>query len=308
MNNLFYLPNYKIDTSKFSHLLHDKIVDEFEKNFCEYVGAKYACSINSATNAIFLIFLGKEVTVDVPSIIPPVVCNALITSGNKINFVDNTEWVGDSYVLHDFGDYKVIDSAQKVIKNQFKIEANDDDLMFFSFYPTKPIGSCDGGIIVSNNKNKIEWLKEACLNGMSYAENNWDRKIKFPGYKMYMNTIQAYIANENLKKLDKKNEKLTKIRNFYNKSLSLNNTSQHLYRINVTNRTEVVNLLKDNGYQTGIHYAALHKNEVYTSSKVFLPKSELDCETTISLCYNERMKIKDAKEIVKLLKKHASFC
>lgn len=306
MNNLFYLPNYKIDTSKFSHLLHDKIVDEFEKNFCEYVGAKYACSINSATNAIFLIFLNKNITINVPSVIPPVVCNALITSGNKINFIDNIEWVGDSYILHDFGDYKVIDSAQKVERGQFLKEANDDDLMFFSFYPTKPVGSCDGGIIVSNNKEKIEWFKEACLNGMSYAQNNWDRKIKFPGYKMYMNSIQAYIANENLKKLDKKIQKLSRIRSLYNKSFGLKNTSQHLYRINVKNRKKLAEILKENGFQTGIHYATLHENRVY-SSNISLPKSELDSKTTLSLCFHEKMKIKDIKSIIDIVKKHGDF-
>ena len=57
MINLFNLPNYKINTSMFSHFLHDKIVEEFENNFCDFIGARYACSMNSATNSIFLIFL-----------------------------------------------------------------------------------------------------------------------------------------------------------------------------------------------------------------------------------------------------------
>ena len=60
MISLFNIPNYTIDTSKFSNLLHDKIVEEFEQNICSYVGAKDACSINSATNAIFLLFLNKN--------------------------------------------------------------------------------------------------------------------------------------------------------------------------------------------------------------------------------------------------------
>ena len=124
---LFNIPSYIIDTSNFSHLLHDQVVEEFESKFCEYVGAKYACSVSSATNAIFLTFLNKGMTIDVPSVIPPVVCNGLITGGNKVNFIDNTEWVGDSYILHQFEDYKVIDSAQKVQRDQFKNEADDQD-------------------------------------------------------------------------------------------------------------------------------------------------------------------------------------
>jgi len=306
MINLFHLPHYKIDSSQFSHFLHDKIVEEFENNFCEYVGAKYGCSMNSATNSIFLIFLNKKAKVKVPSIIPPVVCNAMLTSGNTIEFVDDTAWVGNSYTLHDFGDYKVIDSAQRVVRNQFTSEAKDDDLMFFSFYPTKPIGSCDGGIIVSNNKDKIQWFKEACLNGMSYSENNWDRKIKFPGYKMYMNSFQAYIANENLKKLDSKLEKLSIIREKYNKQFDLKNNSDHLYRINVSNRKEFMEAMKTNGIQTGIHYNALHLNPVYSNKIELLQKSELEEKTTVSIPFNEKMSKKQVKYVCEMIKKHAN--
>ena len=118
--------------------------------------------------------------------------------------------------LHDFGDYKIIDSAQKVERNQFIKEANPEDLMIFSFYPTKPVGSIDGGIIVSNDENKIGWFKEACTNGMSYKENNWERTIKFPGWKMYMNSFQAEIASRNLSRLDEKKQRLLGIRETYN--------------------------------------------------------------------------------------------
>ena len=126
MINLFNINNHRIDTSKFNHYLHGSIVSEFEDNFCEYVGAKYACSINIATNAIFLSLLNKNQYVKVPSMIPPVVCNAIVTSGNKLGFSDDVDWVGDSYILHKFKDYKIIDSAQKVDNNQFKKEAGVD--------------------------------------------------------------------------------------------------------------------------------------------------------------------------------------
>ena len=58
--NLFNLNHYDINTANFNHYLHGDIVEEFETNFKEYVGAKYACSINSATNAIFLSLLNKN--------------------------------------------------------------------------------------------------------------------------------------------------------------------------------------------------------------------------------------------------------
>ena len=54
MIQLFKVSNHKIDTSKFSNLLHDNVVEEFEKTIADYVGAKYACSVNSATSALHL--------------------------------------------------------------------------------------------------------------------------------------------------------------------------------------------------------------------------------------------------------------
>ena len=194
---LFNVNNHIIDTSKFSNLLHDKNVIELEEKIANYVGAKYACSVNSATNAIFLSMLDKNTTVNLPSVIPPVVATAILTSGNQIFFIDDVDWVGDSYVLHEFEDYKIVDSAQKLQRNQFKEECNPKDLMIFSFYPTKPLGGSDGGMIVTDDYEKYKWFKEAVLNGTTFANNNWERSISFPGYKMYMNSIQANILMNN---------------------------------------------------------------------------------------------------------------
>jgi dTDP-4-amino-4,6-dideoxygalactose transaminase len=236
--------------------------------------------------------LNKNTTVKVPSMIPPVVCNAILTSGNKISFTDDVKWVGNSYILHKFKDYKIIDSAQKVDLNQFKKEANDNDLMIFSFYPTKPIGSSDGGIIVSNDKEKIKWFKEATMNGMSYSFNNWDRKLKFPGFKMYMNSIQCYIANKNLKLLDYKKRKLKNIRDYYNNKLGYKNTSDHLYRIKVDNNKKFIDYMNKNNITCGIHYSALHENSIYNSStNLVLPKSSQESKQTVSIPFHENLSI-----------------
>lgn len=303
MIKLFDLENYVIDTSKFTNLLHDKIVTEFEESFAQYVGAKYACSINSATNAIFLLFLNKGIKVNVPSMIPPVVLNALITSGNSINFTDDVNWVGGSYLLHDFGDYKIIDSAQRVDRDQFKNEANPQDIMFFSHYPTKPVGSCDGGTIVTNDFNKIKWLKEAVLNGMSWAENNWDRKIKFPGYKMYMNSIQAFIANENLRKLEENKHKLRIIRNAYNYSLNLDNISEHLYRIEVDDNRKFIEYMRSNEIICGVHYDTQHDNPVYSSGKTFdCPNSIIKSKMTVSIPFHPNLKEEEVSKVIEKIK------
>jgi dTDP-4-amino-4,6-dideoxygalactose transaminase len=305
MIQLFNIPNYVIDTSKFSHYLHGTNVVEFETRFAEYVGAKYAVSVNSATNAIFLMFLNKNITVNVPSLIPPVVLNALITSGNKINFVDDIDWIGNSYVLHEFENYKIIDSAQRVDRNQYADEASDLDLMFFSFYPTKPVGSCDGGIIVSNDLEKIEYLRTLSFNGMSFAENNWERIINMPGYKFYMNSIQAYIANENLSRLDSKKSKLARIRDHYNSALGYNNTSDHLYRIRVENRNSFITKMKAAGIICGIHYEPMHQNLIYNKDMdIRCINSEIESSVTISIPFHEELSISDVDYIIANVKNY----
>ena len=303
MISLFNINDHVIDTSKYTHLLHGENVENLEDTLKKYVGAKYACSINSATNAIFLSFLNKSVTVDVPSIIPPVVLNAIATSGNRINFVDNVEWVGNSYTLHDFGDYKIVDSAQKLEKNQFKKECNPQDLMFFSFYPTKPLGGSDGGLIVSDDKEKIRWFKEAVLNGMSYSKNNWERKINFAGYKMYLNSMQADIVMKNFNLFEEKSSALQRLVTTYNNELGYNNSSIHLYRIEVQNNEEFISKMRDRGIVCGKHYDAMHKNLTYTRGTLFkCPRSEKIEKTTVSLPMNEVLTPIEIEHIIKSTK------
>ena len=305
MIQLFKVSNHSVDTSKFSNLLHDDIVEKFEKTIADYVGAKYACSINSATNAIFLSMLNKDVIVDLPSMIPPVVANALLTSGNKINFVDNVEWVGDSYVLHQFDDYKIVDSAQKLEENQFKKECNSEDLMFFSFYPTKPLGGSDGGMIVTDDYEKYRWFKSAVLNGMSYANNNWERKILFPGYKMYMNSIQAQICLNNFKTFEKKMSSLQDLVNTYNRELGYDNSSSHLYRIEVTDNHKFINKMKEYKIVCGVHYSALHLNDVYNNGNEFIcKKSEKLQSRTVSLPMNESLTENEIEYIINTVRRN----
>jgi dTDP-4-amino-4,6-dideoxygalactose transaminase len=289
MINLFHLNTHQIDTAYYSNMLHDNIVTEFENKIKNYVGAKYAVTFNSATSAIFLALMSKDIVVKIPSMIPPVVLNAIITSGNKYVFSDDTNWVGDSYILHEFDDYKIIDSAQKLEKDQFIKECNNKDLMVFSFYPTKPIGTFDGGMIVSNDEEKINKLKEMALNGMTYSHNNWDRKIKFPGYKMYMNSFQADIALRNFRKYEDKLNRLSEIRRHYNHVLGYKNTSNHLYRISVPNREKFIEFMKEKEIACGIHYEASHLSPVYAIEGSNCPKSELESKTTVSIPFNEEL-------------------
>ena len=268
MINLFEFDNHTIDTSEFDHLLHGQIVKDFEQEICEYVGAKYAASFFSASYALYAIMKSSVcITPDnitIPSMIPPVVPNVLVDAGVNIEFNSNTDWVGGAYKLCD----GVIDSAQQLDRDQYRNHLWDhrfgNGLMVFSFYPTKPLSSLDGGIVVSDDKKKIEDLKSLSFYGMEYSDDSWNRVQKQVGFKAYMSTMQATIASRNLKNLDSKYEKIDEIREKYNKELGLHNTSRHLYRINVKDNTDALEYFKNVGIVCGIHYTPQHLNPIFS--------------------------------------------
>ena len=160
--------------------------------------------------------------------------------------------------------------------------------MIFSFYPTKPVGGCDGGMVVSDDKDTIEWYKMMTLNGMHFSENNWDRQHIAAGFKMHATSIQAYIANENLKRLDDKNGRLDEISSAYNEAFHYNNKSRHLYRIRVAQNRSFISRMKELGIVCGIHYEHCHSKPFYECERR-LPESELESIRTVSIPFHEKL-------------------
>jgi dTDP-4-amino-4,6-dideoxygalactose transaminase len=296
MIQLFKLPEFSIDSSKYNHLLHGNAVKEFEKEFADYVGAKYACSVNSCTNAIFLalhrakIYDGVDrIEVRIPSIIPPVVVNAVVHSGCDFTYANNIDWVGGSYTLARCVDYDIIDSAQRVDRNQFSDFGHDNALMLFSFFPTKPVGSIDGGMIVSNDKEKIDWFRIATMNGMTTDSSSWDRSRVMCGWKMYMSTVQCDIALDSLRSLDARKARIAIVREYYNESFGIKNASDHLYRIVVDNNQNFIDYMRnERGIICGVHYKAMTKT----------PMADRVSTTTASIPMHYGLSHKDVDTIV----------
>lgn len=309
MIKLFNQHNYTIDTSMFSHWLHDKTVTAFEERFANYVGARYAVSFNSATSALFLIcdkLINKESakpTLLIPSIIPQVVPNAIVNAGCDFTFTDDIKWVGNTYIMgkHAEGGY-IVDAAQRVIPNIYSNSGlSGSDIMLFSFFPTKPVGSMDGGMVVIDDKALADILRLFSMNGMTAGPNSWERKLVEPGHKMYMNSMQAYIASENLHRLDYKNERLAGIQRVYNKAFGLNNTSLHLYRVNVIDRDYFIKKATTAGITCGVHYAAAHLEEAYGKQDSHCPLSVMEAKTTVSIPFHEKLTVAQVKKVIEFV-------
>ena len=282
-------------------------VIELEVLFGEYVGVDYAVAVDSCTSALFLSMMYRKSKTETreilcPSITVPLVANTITHAGLTPVFTDDTDWVGRSYMLHPFN---IIDSAHEV--NRGIISPDKRFTACYSFYPTKPISSCEGGIVATNDKEMADWVKQARWYGRSegdsHIKNSWEYDIDFPGWKMNMTDIQAAIAVEQLKKLDRLSAERQRVVSLYNKLLGKTNTSLYLYRLNVDRRNEFITYMKTNGVECGIHFKPLHLMTAFKDYEVRgdRKKIETEGETTVSLPLYDSLSDRVVERIAELV-------
>ena len=109
----------------------------------------------------------------------------------------------------------------------------------------------------------------------------------------------------NFVNFDKKMSGLGNLVDIYNKELGYENSSKHLYRIEVLDNQQFVDNMKNAGIVCGIHYSALHKNSVYRNAEKFdCPKSEKIEKRTVSLPMNERLSFNQLEYVIDKVKEN----
>lgn len=158
-----------------------KIVQMFEEEIASYTGAPYAVSVDSCTNALFLCckFLNvKEVIIPNKTYLS--VPMSIMHAGGEVVFdkrPHTNHWTG----LYQLKPYPVWDSAKRLTSNMYK----PNQFMCLSFHIKKPLSLGKGGMILTDNKDAVEWFKKARYEGRSekfYKEDD----IEFCGWNMYM--------------------------------------------------------------------------------------------------------------------------
>jgi len=160
-----------------------KITEQFEEKLAEYTGAKYAVTVDNASNGLFLALMyenikGQEITIPCRTY-PSVPCE-IIHAGGKVKFkeVKGTSIKG-AYQLEPTC---VWDSALSFTADMYKPGTH----MCVSFTgPFKTFKLSKGGAILTDNKEAYEWFKRARYSGrraMSYHDDNFDML----GWNFYM--------------------------------------------------------------------------------------------------------------------------
>lgn len=269
------------------------IVGDMEKALAEYVGAKEVIAVDSCTSALFLSlkweFMKGKTIVGLPSMTVPLVAMAALEAGMSLKFHEETDWVGSQYELLGVD---VIDSAHELRQGQYaqllKLGVPETMKVCFSFYPTKTIGSADGGAIATDDSEFAAWARSAAtygrVQGKSY-NNSWEYDVEMIGYKRHYTNLQAAIVIEQLSRLNETNAKRAEIVNKYNHELYYSNNSDYLYRINIENdRDGFIKYMLEKGIECGVHFKPLHLMTPFKDVDTVTPEAiEAAYRKTVSL-------------------------
>ena len=352
--------NYKSILSQFEKTIISgdftlgRKVDEFENKISKLLSAKYVVAVGSGTDAIMLslkalgIGEGDEVITTPYTFYATI--GAIVTAGARPVFVD----VKDDYnidpdliekkitkktkailVVHWSGricemskisqiakkySLKIVEDACHAITAKYKnkFAGNFGNFGCFSLHPLKNLNVWgDGGFLIT--KSKKDFLKMKLLRNHGLVSRNI---TKIFGYNSRLDTLQAIVAIDLLKKLNLITN--TRIRNasYLDKNLKkikdviIKERSPdlkevfHLYEFRVTNKKLRTRLLKNliiNKIDAKVHYPVpMHlqpASKVYGYKKGDFPVTENLANTSISLPVHEFVKIYDLDKIINIIKK-----
>ena len=204
------------------------------------------------------------------------------------------------------------------------------DVTCFSFYATKNITTCEGGMVATDNEQYADLTRLLSLHGISHdawkrysADGRWYYEILHPGYKYNMTDIAAAIGLEQLKKCDQFQARRRQIAQRYVRGFSgleevltpseaeHGQHSWHLFviRLNLDrlsiDRDQVIEELKNRNIGTSVHFIPLHLHPYYMRTYAYkrgdYPGAEAIYERCISLPIYPKMSDRDVDDVIEAL-------
>jgi len=228
---------------------------EFEQNFAEYIGTKYALAVNSGTSALHLCILasnigeGDEIITSPFSFIAS--ANCALMCGAKPVFVDIdpitynmdvdkieaaiTDKTKAILVVHIFGqscdmnkirdisekhNLIVIEDACESIGAEYngKMVGTFGDIAVFSFYPNKQINTGEGGMIVTDDKKFYDMCNS--LHNQGRSDSGQWLTHKYLGYNYRISEFNCALGISQLKRINSIIAQRLAVAEKYNKALA----------------------------------------------------------------------------------------
>ncbi|HIE37118.1 TPA: erythromycin biosynthesis sensory transduction protein eryC1, partial [Candidatus Geothermarchaeota archaeon] len=213
----------------------------------------------------------------------------------------------------EYGAYVIEDAAQAHgAKYRGRRVGSIGDIGYFSLYPSKNLGVYgEGGVITTNDDDLAARIRRLKNHGIE------DGVVKEFGYNMKFNEINAVVALETLKYLDKWNERRRRNALLYNEELSDIDVEipiekeyayhvYNLYTIKSLKRDEIASELDKEGIGYGIYYREpLHMLEIVKTlyGNMKLEVSKRLSERVLSLPVHPFLNPEDIIYISKIVKK-----
>ena len=234
-------------------------VEEFERDICDYTGAKYCVAVANATAALHLCMLAIGLKPQDEVITSPITfvasANCVLYAGAKVKFADiesdtaniaaeeikkqitkrtkaliPVHFAGQSCDMERISEIAranglyVIEDAAHAIGSKYKGEmvgsCKYSDMTVFSFHPVKTITTGEGGAITTNSEELHQKLSRLRAHGMRPAKN-WEKEMRELGYNYRLTDIQSALGITQLKKIEKFKKRRREIVEYYNKNLRL---------------------------------------------------------------------------------------
>ena len=221
-------------------------------------------------------------------------------------------------------------------KKQSCGNSNFADLAIFSFHPVKHIACGEGGMVTTNDEYLYQKLIALRTHGITKIENEYSNSIEFacgqssnskyyPGWYMEMQNLgfnyrltdfQAALGISQLQRADEGIMKRRSIASIYydafnglsfvkSQSGVVDGHAYHLYVIEVENRLELYNYLRENKVLAQIHYIPCHLMPYYRQlgwKEGDLPNAETYYRGCISLPMYPTLTLEEQNFVIDLIK------
>jgi len=359
-----------IKALKSGWLAHGENNTLFEKEFAELLEVKFTLSLNSCTSALDLALRAFNFPPGSEVIIPSftwvstgnvVVLNNLIPVFADINLIDyqiNPEIISNlitektvaiigvhfSGMMCDVAKIKEIcdlnnlifieDSAECIGTQRGGIKPGQSGIGCFSFYPTKNITTCEGGMLTCQEESTYKICKALSSHGIEKStfdrdkntqnklKPNWYREAFLNGFNFRMPNPLAALGRSQLLRMDKMIEKRQEIAKLYdgvlNKKVDINipkyessndKSSYQMYVFRVTGKRDkisIINELRNYGIAASSHFdPPLHKQKAFLDYEIRSPliNTEIVSNSIISLPMSSALKEEEVDYVVKILEK-----
>lgn len=161
------------------------VVIEFEERIAEWAGSKYAVAVESGTAAIFLSLMYQKKKIDnqivyIPKHTYPSVPCSIIHAGLMVGWSDD-KWEGE----YELSPFDIWDSALIFKKGMYH-----GGFQCLSFHIKKHLPIGRGGMILTDNKDAVDWFRRARFDGRNPVPLMED-SFTMLGWNMYMEPAEA---------------------------------------------------------------------------------------------------------------------